>query len=278
MTGGIEMDLKRSHPEEKQSIRDFGEQWLRYSDNEGYYGSVELFSDIVEPLLSPDRIKDCRVAEIGSGAGRIVNMLLEAGAKHVIALEPSDAFSVLCQNVQQPERVTCIRTTGDQLPPYGDLDYVFSIGVLHHIPNPKPVVQAAFKALRPGGQFFVWLYGKEGNELYLALVRPLRVFTKHLPHLILAALVRFIDLPLVLYIKLCHRFPLPLRGYLREVLEKMPPRKRRLIIYDQLNPSYAKYYTRLEAEQLLKDEQFVNVQTHHRHRYSWTVIGTKPQS
>jgi SAM-dependent methyltransferase len=270
--------MKRFHPKEKQTIRDFGEQWLRYSDNEGYYGSFELFSDILEPLLSPDRLKDCRVAEIGSGAGRIVNMLLEAGAKHVIALEPSDAFRVLCQNIRQPERVTCIQTTGDQLPPDGDLDYVLSIGVIHHIPNPKPVVQAAFKALRPGGQLLVWVYGKEGNELYLALIRLLRMFTKHLSPSILAALVRLVDLPLVLYIKLCHRFSLPLRGYVRAVLEKMPPRKRRLIIYDQLNPSYAKYYTRLEADQLLKDEQFVNVKTHHRHRYSWTVIGTKPQS
>jgi SAM-dependent methyltransferase len=272
------MGLKRSHHKQNQTINDFGEQWLRYRDNEGYYGSLELFWDILEPLLSPDRLKDCRVAEIGSGAGRIVNMLLEAGAKHVIALEPSDAFEVLYQNIRQPERVTCIQTTGEQLPAYGDLDYVLSIGVLHHIPDPKPVVQAAFKALRPGGQFFVWVYGKEGNELYLALVRPLRMVTKRLPPSTLAALVRLIDLPLVLYMRLCHRFSLPLRGYVRAVLEKMPPGKRRLIIYDQLNPSHAKYYTRFEAEKLLKDEKFVNVQVHHRHRYSWTVVGTKPQS
>ncbi|MGA2318513.1 MAG: hypothetical protein ABSG71_19365 [Thermodesulfobacteriota bacterium] len=59
-------------------------------------------------------------------------------------------------------------------------------------------------------------------------------------------------------------------------LEKMSPEKRRLIIYDQLNPSYAKYYTRREAEILLIDGKFKNVRTHHRHGYSRTVIGTKP--
>ena len=272
------MELKISHPEEKETIKDFGEQWLRYCDNEGYYGSLELFSDILEPLLSPDRLKDCRVAEIGSGAGRIVNMLLEAGAGHVIALEPSDAFKVLCQNIQQPERVTCIQATGDQLPAYGDLDYILSVGVLHHIPDAKPVVEATFKALRPGGQLFVWVYGKEGNELYLALIGPLRIFTKPLPPPILAALVRLIDLPLVLYMKLCHHFSLPLRDYILSVLEKMDPGKRRLIIYDQLNPSYAKYYTRFEAEKLLLDANFRDVRAHHRHGYGWSVIGTKPES
>ena len=258
------------------TIKDFGEQWLKYSDNEGYYGSLELFSDILSPFLKTDEIKDCRIAEIGSGVGRIVNMLLEAEAKHIIAIEPSEAFKVLCSNVPEPGKVTCLKITGDQLPTYGDLDYIFSIGVLHHIPDPAPVVEAAFKALRPGGHFLVWLYGKEGNGMYLALIRPLRVLTKHLPHYMLASLVEIMYWPSVLYIKFCERLPLPLRGYMLSVLKKMSPEKRRLIIYDQLNPSYAKYYTRFEAKKLLSDGKFVNIRIHHRHGYSWTVIGTKP--
>jgi SAM-dependent methyltransferase len=203
-------------------------------------------------------------------------MLLEAGAKHVIAVEPSEAFEVLSSNIPEPEKVTCLKITGEQIPPYRDLDYILSIGVLHHIPNPAPVVEAAFKALRPGGHFFVWLYGKEGNALYLSIISPLRVFTKRLPHFMLSFLVELMYLPLVIYIKFCHRLPLPLKGYMLSVLEKMSPEKRRLIIYDQLNPSYAKYYTRQEAERLLIDGKFENVRIHHRHGYSWTVIGTKP--
>ena len=259
-----------------QTIKDFGEQWLRYSDNEGYYGSLELFSDILSPFLTPDEIRDYRVAEIGSGTGRIVNMLLEAGVKHVIAIEPSDAFEVLCHNIQQREKVTCLKITGDKLPPYGDLDYIFSIGVLHHVSDPKPAVEAAYRALRPGGRFLVWLYGREGNGLYLAFIRPLRDITKRLPHFMLASFVEITYWPLVLYVKFCHSLPLPLSGYLRSVFEKMSPGKRRLIIYDQLNPSYAKYYTRREAEKLLIEGRFINVRSHHRHGYSWTVIGAKP--
>jgi SAM-dependent methyltransferase len=263
-------------PDKDRTIKDFGRQWLRYSDNEGYYGSLELFSDMLFPFLKPENLKNCKVAEIGSGAGRIVNMLLEAGASHVIAVEPSDAFAVLVRNIQNPERVTCLKMTGDQLPAYGNLDYIFSIGVLHHIPDPKPVVEAAFKALRPGGHFFVWLYGKEGNEPYLALIKPLRVLTRKLPHLAIESLVWLIYFPLNLYILLSHRFTLPLKEYILSIFEKMSPEKQRLIIYDQLNPAYAKYYTRQEAINLLEDGGFVNVRAHHRHGYSWTVIGTKP--
>ena len=259
-----------------QTIKDFGKQWLKYSDNEGYYGSLELFSDILTPFLKIDEMRGCKVGEIGSGTGRIVNMLLQTGVKHVIATEPSDAFEVLCKNIQQIEKVTCLKITGDQLPASGNLDYIFAIGVLHHIPDPAPVVEAAFEALRPGGQFLVWLYGKEGNGLYLALIAPLRVLTKRLPHYVLATLVEIIYWPLLFYVKFCRRLPLPLRGYMLLVLEKMSPEKRRLIIYDQLNPSYAKYYTQVEAKKLLSDWKFENIRIHHRHGYSWTVIGTKP--
>jgi SAM-dependent methyltransferase len=261
---------------EDRTVKDFGDQWLRYSDNEGYYGSLELFSDILSPFLKKEDLKNCKVAEIGSGAGRIVNMLLESGVQHVVAVEPSDSFEVLVRNIRNSEKVTCLKITGDQLPAYGDLDYIFSIGVLHHIPDPKPVVEAAFKALSSGGHFLAWLYGKEGNEFYLALIKPLRILTRKLPHQALASLVWLIYHPLNLYIRLCHRFPLPLREYILSIFEKMSPEKQRLIIYDQLNPAYAKYYTRQEAIKLLEGGGFVNVQIHHRHGYSWTVIGTKP--
>ncbi len=261
----------------QQTIMDFGREWSHYTDIKGFFGSMELFSDIVFPFLKPDEIKDSRVAEIGSGSGRIVNMLLRAGAKHVIAVEPSEAaFEVLRKNIEQPERVTCLRITGDQLPEYGDLDYVFSIGVLHHIPDPTPVVEAAFKALRPGGHFLVWIYGKEGNALYLSFINPLRSITKHMPHPLLISLTEIMYWPSVAYTSLCHRFPLPLRGYFLSVFGKMSPKHKRLIIYDQLNPSCAKYYRRAEAEKLLIDGRFEDVRVHHRHGYSWTVIGTKP--
>jgi SAM-dependent methyltransferase len=251
-----------------RTIKDFGNQWLRYPDNDGFYGSLELFSDILHPFIKIEEINGRQVAEIGSGTGRVVNMLLEAGAMNVIAVEPSKAFEVLTRNILQPEKVTCLRITGDQLPAYGDLDFIFSIGVLHHIPDPGPVVKAAYKALRPGGLFFAWLYGKEGNRLFLSFVYPLRHITKHLPDALLTGLVWIIYCGLVVYIHLCQRMRLPLREYVLSVLEKMAPKKRRLVIYDQLNPAYAKYYTKNEAERLLADGGFMNIQLHHRHGYS----------
>lgn len=260
-----------------RTIADFGEQWTTYRDSEGYYGSPEILGDMFGPLLALADVSGRRVMEIGSGTGRIARILLGAGARHLTAVEPSAAFEVLRDNLRdQADRTALLRTTGDAVPPTGDMDFVFSIGVLHHIPDPDPVVRAAFGALRPGGRLAVWLYGREGNALYLGLLTPARALTRRLPHRVLEALVRVVDVPLLAYVALCRALPLPLAGYMRDVVARLDGPKRRLTVYDQLNPAYAKYYTRDEAHALLARAGFQDVALHHRHGYSWAVVGTKP--
>lgn len=260
-----------------KTIADFGEQWVHFQDNPGYYGSTELLNDLFGELLTLDAVKGKKVADIGSGSGRIVNMLLDAGAARVVAVEPSAAFNVLQKNTAlRKDRITYIYDRGEALPPNQGLDLVVSMGVLHHIPNPEPVVEAAFRALRPGGRMFVWLYGREGNKFYLWFAQALRLITRHLPHGALLSLCSMLNVMLGIYIVLCRYVPLPMRDYMRNVLARFPRSVRKLTIYDQLNPAYAKYYSREEAESLLKSAGFTDVLSCHRHGYSWSVIGTKP--
>ena len=260
-----------------RTIDDFGEQWTSFRDNPGYYGSADLLTDLFGPLLACDEVQERRVADIGSGTGRIVNMLLDAGVQHVHAVEPSASMAVLQQNTApRRERITYVHGPGEALPAGLDLDLVVSIGVIHHIPDPRPVLDAAYRALKPGGICLVWLYGREGNEAYLRVAEPLRKVTVRLPHRALVGLAHLMGLGLDVYIALCRVLPLPMRTYMREVLAKYTPEVRRLTIYDQLNPTYAKYYTKEEAEALLTDPGFVDVKLYHRHGYSWTVIGRRP--
>ncbi|PYR46143.1 MAG: hypothetical protein DMF89_22970 [Acidobacteria bacterium] len=69
------------------------------------------------------------------------------------------------------------------------IDYVFAIGVLHHIPDPLPVLRAARAALKPGGSFFAWVYGSEGNGLYISVINALRAIATRVPHGVLVMIV-----------------------------------------------------------------------------------------
>ena len=260
-----------------RTIADFGEQWTRYPDTDGFFGSRDLFNDFLNPMVSDRDVAGRRVAEIGAGTGRFVSVLADAGAAHIVAVEPSQAMRVLKEKTARfKDRITYLEVTGEQLPASGDLDYVLSIGVLHHIPDPGPVVAAAFRALRSGGTLAIWLYGREGNTLYLLLVGSLWSLTRRLPHRGLAMVVGALYPALRCYMAVCRWLPLPLADYMRRVLLPLTPAARRLVVYDQLNPAYAKYYTREEAHALVANAGFAGIRLHHRHGISWTVAGTKP--
>ncbi|MGQ0659175.1 MAG: class I SAM-dependent methyltransferase [Chromatiales bacterium] len=277
--GSLKGEASRASSDSGQTIRDFGTQWTTYSDTAGFFGSADLLADFIGPFPISN-FRGAAVVDIGAGTGRHVRALLEAGAAKVVAVEPSESIRVIIERVaeQYPDKVVALNVRGDELPARADMDYVISIGVMHHIPDPVPVVRAAYGALKPGGKFIVWLYGKEGNELYLLLVTPLRWLTKHLPHKAVAGLAWLLDIPLAGYIRLCRAIPSlgwPLREYMTEILGKLPADKRRLVIYDQLKPHYARYYSRAAALALLQTAPF-KVEIHRRRGYSWVVIGTKP--
>src|SRR6202035_2247637 len=261
----------------KQTISDFGDQWQRYTDNDGYYGTIDILKGTLEPLVKLEDIREKRVAEIGSGTGRIVRMLLEAGAKEVTAIEPSAAFDVLRRNLQeQNDRVVFLKKAGHEIPER-EFDFVVSIGVIHHIPDPDPVIAASLRALKPGGQMIVWLYGKEGGGLIVNGIRALRRVTTHIPHFLLVAIAHALTCALDAYIFACrHVRGLPLSEYVQNVVGRFSRSKRYIVVYDQLRPAYANYYSKSEARIVLESNGFVDVQLHFRYGYSWTVVGTRP--
>ena len=91
-----------------------------------------------------------------------------------------------------------------------EIDFCFSIGVIHHIPNADIAVKNIFNALKKDGEFVLWVYGYEGNEIYLAIFNNLRRISRVLPDSMLRCLCSMLNLFCSLYIILAKVFPLPL--------------------------------------------------------------------
>ena len=260
-----------------KTISDFGEQWNHFTDNTGYYGSTELLLDILGPSVKASDLKGAKVADIGSGTGRIVNMLIGAGVSHVTAVEPSDAYEVMLQNTKShADRITFIKKPGEFLPTDPKQDFVISLGVIHHIPDPTPVLLAAKSALKDNGRLIIWLYGHEGNELYLAVAGILRTVTKRMPHKLLVPFSKLLAGLMAFYGQYCKVFRfLPMTKYFLGHYNLLTFPNKVLTIYDQLNPAYAKYYRKQEAIDLVKSLGFRDIELFHRHGYSWTVSAKK---
>jgi SAM-dependent methyltransferase len=256
-------------------VQEFGDQWLRFGDTSGTFGSVDVLRDICGPLLDLDELRGRRVIEIGSGSGRIVNMLLDAGAARVIAVEPSDGIEVLKTNTRaRADRVEYLRVMGDQIPDV-QADVALCIGVLHHLPDPVPTVRRVHDALPPGARFLFWVYGREGNGAYIVFAESMRRLTSRMPDWMLSAVAHAMNAILTLYVALCRVLPLPLHRYMRNVLARFDRQKRFFLIFDQLNTRLARYYTGEQARELMAQGGFRNVRSYHRHGMSWTILGEK---
>lgn len=262
------------------TIRDFSEQWARLgSIDHDFFSSSEFFRNILGPSLSSDAFKGKRVGDIGSGNGRIVNLLLDAGAVHVVAVEPSSGVELLRKNLAgRGGRCEVLHASGEAIPGDASLDYVTAIGVMEFIRDPSRVVAAVREALRPGGGFLLHTFSKEALEPYLLLrmLTALRRVTTRMPHWALAGFCGILTLPLELWILLCRAgCPLPLRDCAVNVLGRVSRSQRWGVLYDFFNPSHVHYMTGGELRALLEDGGFVDVELHLRWD-TWTAFGRRP--
>jgi SAM-dependent methyltransferase len=138
-------------------------------------------------------------------------------------------------------------------------DVVYSIGVLHHLDDPRKGFEAVVRNARPGGRFHCWVYGREGNAVVRMLVDPLRRLTSKLPWwLVKYGIATPLVLPYFVYAKLIAAAPpspalarLPLHDYSRWIA-RHDFRFFRHVAFDQLVAPRTTYLPRAAIESWLR--------------------------
>ena len=259
----------------KESYKEFGEQFIIDSNIDDYWGSKDMLKDIVNPFNLAS-VKNKVIMEVGVGSGRILNNLVKFFPKKAIAVEPSQAIKIAKKNnALSKVKIEFLNIKAEDLKIRKKVDYVFSLGVIHHIPNYKKACKEIYDSIKPNGKFIIWVYGYEGNELYLFIFNNIRRITRMLPDSVLRIFCTFLNLACYLYIFLCKFIKLPMQQYMLEVFGKCSFEKRNYIIFDQLNPSFSKYFKKKEIFEVMKKSGFKKIKMYRRHNYSWTIISQK---
>ena len=167
----------------------FAEEWTRWSDLRDYY--EQEFFDWIAPL-GPKDFADQVVFEGGCGKGRHTAIVAGHGARAIVSLDLGEsAFVAFAHTRRFPNAHVVI---GDLLnPPVRPVfDLAFSVGVLHHLPDPAAGFASLASRVRDGGRVAFWVYGREGNEWITRFVDPVRkAVTSKLP----AAFLRLACIP-----------------------------------------------------------------------------------
>ena len=261
-----------------KSIKTFGAQWTRFNELEIAGGGSQSDGWFRQWIGSFDieSVRGKRVAEVGAGVGRSLYNIAQYAPAEVVGYEPSACFPYLVQNMRGVSNCRLVNLGGHEFHEK-NLDVVFSIGVIHHIPDPVPVIRNIYESLKVGGHFVAWVYG---NQLggYVFVQKMIRPITNKLSDRMLNSISMGLALALTLYGVLIVGLRLrraPLFQYLSSTFHHLPLRFKKIVIFDQLNPAWSDYYSRERLRSVLSEGGFSDVKIEEKDGYSWTAICTR---
>jgi SAM-dependent methyltransferase len=271
--------------QQRQTASAFGWQWQHFSEMHDEFEAQ--FLDWLDPI-TPEFFGRKRVLDAGCGTGRHSYFAASYGAAEVMALDLSAAVEAAKDNLAAFDNVHVVQGDLLRLPFWrpedgGGFDFVYSIGVLHHLPEPAEGFRNLVRYVRPGGTIAVWVYGYENNGFVRNVVEPLRRISTRVPPSLLRGLAWPLGAGFHGAAKLLYR---PLRGTavgrslpLNEYMASVAGfsfRQNYGIVFDQLAAPTAAYITGPELAGWFADAGLEDIQISHRHGNSWRGRGRVP--
>ena len=270
--------------------KNFASEWNYFTANMDERNEIlarEELKSCFHPLATFKDLDNKIVLDAGCGGGRFIYVASkESRAKEIIGLDISGAVFTAFKNTKHLDNVTIIQ--GDLTnPPFKKdrvFDFIYSIGVLHHTPDPASTFNSLVKNLKDGGTILAWVYGKEGNFLYITFADPLReLITSRLPFKvnltlsfiisgILWSIIWLLYTPfnLVFREKISNRL-LPFNEYFN-FFKKRGFRDFWRTIFDKMVPTISYYIPKEEFEKWFTSNNLKN-KIHFRNGHSWLGIG-----
>ncbi len=195
------------------------------------------------------------VLDAGVGAGRFAECAARKGAQ-VFGVDLSAAIDAAYVNIGRLENVHLLQADIFAMPfREGTFDLAYSIGVLHHTPQPRAAFDKVAAAVKPGGSLAVYLYDRHGpNHVFTDFWRRI---TTRLPLSVMAVIT-------TAAIPLYYIYRLPIIGKMLNLVfpMSMDPnwRWRWLDTFDWYTPKYQWKFLYPEVFRWFRENSFREVE------------------
>ena len=257
----------------------FGYQWTTFVSNFQYY--KEMFLSFVHPYLGEADFKDRLVLDVGCGSGRPASIACSLGAE-VVGVDLSEAVQTAYEQTRTYPRLHVVQADAYALPFKPRFDFVFSVGVLQHLPNPAEAVKSIARVVPANHKVVLWVYGT--REWWYQPIEWMRTVTKRMPHRLLHGFSVLCAVLSEVFLLVPYRI-LSALPWTRRLAERIPGRIyarfpfRENVIgwFDRLVAPVTYYFSRADVETMLRDAGFSQIEIYARPdaSASWVVQAVK---
>lgn len=267
----------------EETVKRFSKSWQFFSHIEDYH--KEQFSKWISPFTL-ENFKDKIVFEAGCGKGRHTYIVSNCSPKLLVSSDLGESIFIAVEQIRRlkenRENISFLRCDLKDIPLVDEVfDIVFCVGVLHHIDDYEKAFSEFLRILKKGGKLILWVYGKEGNEVWLKFFNPIRKrFTSKINPYFLRIISFLVSLPIYLLLKLIYG---PITHWGKKdsflyystymgAISRYPFKELFNIVYDHFCPSVAYYFSKNEIVDLLKKFNIEKYELRWHNRNSWTII------
>jgi len=277
------MLLNKDYNLKEKTKKNFAFSWEKFAD------IYEDPTDFLNWIYPKDRnfFKDKIVLDAGCGTGKHAFFASQFGAKKVIAFDLSNSLETAYSITSSTQNVHIIQADIYNLPFKEKFDFIYSIGVLHHLPEPEKGFKNLTEFLKDKGWLSIWVYGYEGTGLVRKIIDPIR---KNITIKLPPRLVYFFSFFLgIIFYFIAKGIYKPLNRYkiTRKILKYLPMNTYLLYmskfnlshnfnsVFDQLIAPITYYFTKEEVENWFKKQNLKNIAISNRNNMSWRCTGQK---
>jgi SAM-dependent methyltransferase len=147
------------------TVLGFGDEWERFDQADLDEQELDVLFTRYFSIFPWSILKDDAVGfDMGCGSGRWAKLVApRIGVLHCI--DPSSALEVAKRNLSEYSNCFFHNSSVDSLNiPEASMDFGYSLGVLHHVPDTAAGIQSCAKLLKPGAPFLLYLYYAFDNK------------------------------------------------------------------------------------------------------------------
>ena len=151
---------------DSKTVDSFGDEWKRFKQSGDNAEDLQRTFEQYFSVFPWEQISiDSQGADIGSGSGRWASFVAKRVCKLTCVDASAEALKVAKHNLREQRNCEFEEASVGALPfESGSLDFVYSLGVLHHVPDTAAAIGECARVLKPGAPLLLYLYYAFGNR------------------------------------------------------------------------------------------------------------------